>query len=122
MTKMLELGDSIKVYRNLHKKCYSVQHKGLVVAHLDTLIICSPTFLVRESGRQRVLKEKRKNVHAFIKGTFSSGLEKYQIDPSRLIKVSYNPYQAPTFVRSQNIPVHEASFAYLMPEGVFIKH
>jgi hypothetical protein len=53
--------------------CWSVKslegdHKGKVIAHVDNIIVANPTFKVSEAGRQRVFKEKRKNVHAGVVG------------------------------------------------------
>jgi hypothetical protein len=61
------------VYFNLHKKCFSVKalegvNKGKVVQHTDNIVLLLPKFKVSEAGRQRVLREKRKNVHAGVVG------------------------------------------------------
>ena len=58
----------VKVYRNLHKNCYSIQLDGRVVAHADEVFIRDPVFRVQPTGRKRVLREKKKNVHAFVVG------------------------------------------------------
>ena len=58
----------VKVYRNLHKGCYSIQVKGRVVAHADEILIREPVFRVQPAGRKRVLRTKKKNVHAFVVG------------------------------------------------------
>ena len=63
----------VRVYRNLHTGTLSMQTKTekgwRVTAHPHGVILDSCKFVVREGGRQRVLREKRKNVHAFIEGT-----------------------------------------------------
>jgi hypothetical protein len=61
------------VYFNLHKKVWSVKalegpNKGRVVAHRNALSLYHCTFKVSEAGRQRVIREQRKNVHAGIVG------------------------------------------------------
>ena len=63
------------VYFNLHKKCFSIKalegaDKGRVIAHRDTVVLDGCKLLVSEAGRQRVLREKRKNVHAGVSGTW----------------------------------------------------
>ena len=62
-------GKSTRTYRNLHNGLMSVQQKignsWLVVGHLDNLVLESPTFHVSEASRQRVLRDGRKNVHAY---------------------------------------------------------
>lgn len=99
---------SIKVfvYFNLHKKCWSLkalegENKGRVIAHEDFVTLVEATPKVSEAGRQRVLKEKRKNVHAGIvgywedRGTASMYLLQLDLDP---YDVTYNPYKSNGFV------------------------
>ena len=51
-------------------------------------------FKVSEKGRQRVLREKKKNVHAYVVGTWES-----EFEPNFPIKVAtYNPYKYSSFV------------------------
>jgi len=97
------------VYFNLHKKVWSVKalsgpKKGLVVAHLDRLVLDDCTFKVSEAGRQRVLREKRKNVHAGVVGTLSSALADFAG-----VAVTYNPYKYASFItRNDEQPIHTA--------------
>lgn len=56
------------IYWNVRKKVFSVREKGLVTDHVESVYIDSPRFVVSEAGRQRVLKNKQKNVHAFVRG------------------------------------------------------
>lgn len=103
----------VRVYFNLHKKVWSVQTykpgKGWRVdfhSNGRTLCLTDVTFHVSEAGRQRVLREKRKNVHAYAIGTLVGWL------PSsfKLKAVSYNPYKAPTFMCEER-PIHKATKA-----------
>jgi hypothetical protein len=87
------------VYFNLHRHCFSVKSlsTGRVIAHADTITLKNASFKVSEAGRQRVLREKRKNVHAGVVGDWdNSVLEKRQM-PLFSRRVSYNPYKASTF-------------------------
>lgn len=59
----------VHVYWNIHKKCWSIKHKGKVIKHADKVSLADCTFHVQPAGRARVLREKRKNVHAYICGT-----------------------------------------------------
>ena len=102
----------VDVYFNLHKKCLSVRHKGKVVHHSNYATILNPIFVVSEAGRQRVLRERRKNVHAFVRGELAS-LENKPCD-GNLEPITYNPYKYSSFVRKSNeAPVHNASAAYI---------
>jgi hypothetical protein len=122
----MEFQMKVFVYFNLHKKCWSVKalegpRKGRVVQHAKTVALHNVTFKVSEAGRQRVLREKKKNVHAGAVGT----LDVYSYETSSvdgLTKVSYNPYKAGHFVNKEtNEPVHTAQYAYLIDKSVMVK-
>lgn len=89
------------VYFNLHKKVWSVralegERKGRVVAHSEEVHLLNAKPKVSEAGRQRVLQEKRKNVHAGIVGEWVSHCPKWwYVD---LVQPTYNPYKYKTFV------------------------
>lgn len=85
------------IYRNLHTKGFSVKYKGIVIARDDYFIGENVVFKVSEAGRQRVLVEKTKNVHAYaVCDKYSSAGSNEEIDINRI--VSYNPYTAAHFV------------------------
>ena len=58
----------VEVYFNLHKKCWSIRQAGVPVVHSDFVEIKEPQFVVQQGGNARVRREKRKNVHAFVRG------------------------------------------------------
>jgi len=62
--------DRVRAYYNLHKKCFSVQDykTGLVIEHTNKLRFTNAMFVVRKSGNEKVKREGRKNVHAFVNG------------------------------------------------------
>ena len=91
--------DAMKVfvYFNLHRKCFSVKalegiSKGRVIKHAHFVALENVTFKVSEAGRQRVLKEQRKNVHAGVVGTLVPC-----IDAVGSERVTYNPYKGSNF-------------------------
>jgi hypothetical protein len=94
------------VYFNLHKKCFSIKalegdRKGRVVAHSNTVLLESCKFKVSEAGRQRVLREKRKNVHAGVTGVWVNGdrVESHFEFLSMVGRqVTYNPYKYDSFI------------------------
>lgn len=93
--RSLRYGQKVKVYRNLHKDTYSIVDytSGKVIGYADSITLKQAEFRVSEAGRQRVLRDKQKNVHAFVVGTFVSttgGPERYE--------AYYNPYKTKTFV------------------------
>lgn len=89
----------VRVYFNLQKKLFSVvdTKTGRVVDHVSNLTLSNVRFTVRESGRQRVIKERRKNVHAFVVGDWF----RFPADTQEMVRdvhlVSYNPYKGPHF-------------------------
>ena len=112
----------VAVYRNLHNGMFSIQcreapYYGKVIAHAKVVGINNPLFVVRENGRQKVLRERKKNVHAFVVGELSmfnqghvrdeyrelvddlSPLYKGQC-PSTMFaeRIEYNPYLYDSFV------------------------
>tara|TARA_B110000091_G_scaffold190910_1_gene214394 strand:+ start:228 stop:635 length:408 start_codon:yes stop_codon:yes gene_type:complete len=105
----------VSVYRNLHNGLISIKSasSGLVLGHAKSVDISGADFVVNEAGRQRVLRDKQKNVHAYVKGLLldTRGFMPYK---GRSLQrctalgaihstykdtvVSYNPYKAPHFV------------------------
>lgn len=93
--RTIKKGDRVRVYRNLHRGCWSIQNeKGThVLGYAMTIQLEDVTFHVNEKGRQRVLQEKKKNVHAKVYGTvvgFESGDEEKA--------AYYNPYKTEKFI------------------------
>lgn len=94
------------VYFNLHRKCFSIKamegpDKGRVVAHRDDVLLFDGTFKVSEAGRQRVLRERKKNVHAGVVGMWDeTGTDLITIDRVTTVgtPVTYNPYKYNSFV------------------------
>lgn len=110
------------VYFNLKKKVWSVMsmegpRKGHVIAHRESVALKDCQFRVSEAGRQRVLREKRKNVHAGVLGQWTEPTFARRCTRA----VTYNPYEGPTFVeRASRTPVHQAPCALLADRQVFV--
>ena len=91
----------VKVYFNLHKKLFSVvalsgPDKGRVIKHVPEIELSRPIFRVQNGGRERVLRENRKNVHAYIDG-FETSLKK-EYAKTLTTEVYYNPYTTSSFI------------------------
>lgn len=117
------------VYFNLHKKVWSLKARGgaknaRVLAHADHVQLKNVEFKVSEAGRQRVLAEKQKNVHAGLVGELvdlegdlteagrAAGLAELagNVEPLDGDRISYNPYKHPWFFRiSDTQPAQKAS-------------
>ena len=80
------------IYRNLHTGGFSVRYCSRVVDRLNIFTAQGVTFKVNESGRKRVVKEGRKNVHAFVVADKYKGLINNEYELDKLAKVTYNPY------------------------------
>ena len=106
-------GKKVFVYFNLHNNLWSVKEaNGRLLGHTNKISIDSPQFKVSESGRQRVLQEKRKNVHAGVQGTVNASA--VAPEKENMKRVSYNPYKAGTFVESGTAtPIHSSNAAHL---------
>jgi hypothetical protein len=101
----------IEVYFNLHKKTWSVRQSGRVVGHTDYIQVKNPQYVVSQKGNERVRREKKKNVHAFVRGYVTESLP-YM--PNRQKFVSYNPYKNNSFViRNTNDSICSSPFAAL---------
>ena len=113
----------VDVYYNLTKKVFSVRHNGLVIDHKRNLMLKDAKFIVSEKGRQRVLKQRRKNVHAIIRGELVAA---GSIEEPRA--AYYNPYKVDSFVDYKTRePVHHSDMVmlklgkYNVPEIIFEK-
>ena len=96
---LIDESKPVQVYRNLHKKCWSVRQDGLVKCHTDYIVLRDCKFKVSKAGRERVLRERTKNVHAWIEGhvctrqDFNNNVPDFECD-----NITYNPYEFDSFV------------------------
>jgi hypothetical protein len=82
----------VQVYKNLHKGCFSVRNKktGKVIAYTNAITLINCRLVVGKKGRERVLRERQKNVHAFIEGELVSLFENSNHKWS--VEIFYDPY------------------------------
>lgn len=97
------------VYYNLRKRVWSVkalegEKKGLVVAHLPVVYLTDCRFKVSEKLRQRVIREKQKNVHAGVVGRLTHGPVGAQGK-----RVRYNPYLRGEFFLDSGEAIQQAT-------------
>lgn len=130
----MEFAMRVFIYYNLHRHILSVRatngpHRGLVIAHARSVQIRDAHFTVSEAGRQRVLRDRAKNVHAGIVGELIGVDEVVWLKPGLsapamgelapclpkedgegVRRVTYNPYLFATFVdRETSDAVHDAA-------------
>ena len=110
----------VRVYYNLNKSVWSIKAmegtlKGRVVAHAKGVALYDARTIVSQAGRERVLREGRKNVHAYIEGSLQAVQDvqmRYEYDMGvhhvsdveQVVSygrcweaVRYNPYQVAHF-------------------------
>lgn len=94
----------VEIYKNLHKDCWSIRHKGKVIRYCHKATLKNCRFVVQPAGRAKVLREQRKNVHAFVRGEL---VDRAIIKNSK--EVSYNPYyQDHFYVKEDKSPIYQA--------------
>ena len=125
----------VEAYRNLHNGKYSVKalegpNKGRVVLHCDYLELGNVEFKVSQSGRNRVLRERKKYVHATVRGTLGrfTGTQPKPFEhgtvtqgdyfveamPEDMVAFTYNPFKFSSFVDAEtHEPLANASEAIL---------
>ena len=102
--RTIDLTKPVKVYKNLTNGKWSIKQGNHVVAHADELFLRDPYFEVNENGRQRVIRERKKYVHAYICGMLDTDIT----DVVGGSQITYNPYHNSTFVRrTTGEPVYE---------------
>lgn len=120
----IDFDRKVFVYKNLHKGCWSIKQDGLVKAHATELTLYGCNMKINRKGRERVLMEKRKNVHAGIKGYLKDAdLERVWSDlpEDQFIEITYNPYKYSSFVQIEdNAPRWFAIIAKLEEKRVLI--
>lgn len=99
---------TVRVYYNLNKQCWSIQQNGLVIKHLSSCLLTNASFKVYESGRQRVIKERRKNVHAYVIGEIAVENPLFLLYKTAK-EITYNPYKQGFFYYkgNENLPAKE---------------
>jgi hypothetical protein len=114
------------IYFNIHKKCYSVKLRGKVIQHFDNAVVAVPEFRVSAAGRERVRREQKKAVHAYIvtddivflqlaAPAFRQFLVACGLQAFVAIKKTahYNPYKNESFVDNDGNALYNAHRAYL---------
>jgi hypothetical protein len=103
---------NVLVYFNLTKKCWSIVQSGIVIGYCDEVLLRDVTFVVRPAGRKKVLKEKKKNVHAYARGYITD-----EIQQKCDVPVRYNPYLFDKFFYSDGTNVEKVSVLVMKKDG-----
>ena len=118
-SRKIEVGQRVKVYFNVRLKLFSIRdcRTGLIVAHGNNISLGNVKFTVSEKGRQRVIRDKVKNVHAYAIGEY---IGDEPIDTTGLDKAYYNPYTTDNFVIGVR-KLEISNLAYFSNKNVFVK-
>lgn len=121
-----------RIYRNLNRKgiVFSIQQKTpkgwRVVDRIDTEIfnieLNGISSKVYESGRNRVISEKKKYVHAFI--VVDSYIRTYNTPSPDMKKVLYNPFKYENFKILEGEDIKDftnSRFGYITANGVMVE-
>lgn len=87
----------VHVYKNLHTGLWSIRQNGIVKLHTDYICLRDVSYRVQPAGREKVRREKKKTVHAFICGIVCNPSE---APIAGYTPVYYNPYKVDSFVDS----------------------
>lgn len=111
------------IFRNLHLKgvVYSVRNsEGKTIAHSNSVLIRNAKFVVQPAGLARVRREKKKFVHAGVRGEVVLD----PIEAANIIKnmdqnktAYYNPYKTDHFVDVENNKLDKADYVLLTSDG-----
>ena len=119
---VLDPTQPVRVFRNWKHGCYSIMQCGRVCASASQIRLSDVEFLVRESGRQRMLRGLPKNVHAYAVGYLVDHV--HPLETRRLAGlegrgVFYDPYRFASFVdRETHAPVMAAGQVHFDEGGV----
>ena len=112
----------VQVYYNLHKKCLSIRYKGKVIEHAREVTLTDARFHVQPAGRERVLREKKKNVHAYVSGKLKESFWFTQAPAyvwTAKQRITYNPYKHKSFVDKKTLkPITSAQVVHISDKRI----
>jgi hypothetical protein len=113
-----------EIYRNLHRGGFSIRscRTGLVVGYTDDIVVRNAKLVVQPGGRRRAMEQRKRNVHAFVRGEITEIAEvAAEATASTTAEVTYNPFRNETFVRRDTgEPVTEAECIVLRGGKAYI--
>lgn len=119
----LDYSRTVHVYRNLHKDCWSIKQGGLVKAHTDEVLLNEPKFVVLSKGRQKVIKQRRKIVHAWLSGIMHENpFSVHEGETKTWHMITYDPYKYKSFVAKADLqPITKAKQAWMVCSNVWAR-
>lgn len=108
--RYLDVSKPVRVYRNLHRRCYSVMQGGIVRCYTCNVFLKNVKFIVSKAGQKRVRDEQKKNVHAFVQGYLLDDSETAVLPTYDWADVYYNPYQCEGFEDRTGQTIESAAY------------
>lgn len=119
---MIDYTRPVRVFKNPRRGCYSIMQNGRIMASAKQIRLRDAEFTVRESGRQRMLRENRRNVHAWVVGELVDFLHPEAADSLEQLSgrnATYNPHRYASFVdRETETPLSRADLVQFDEHGV----
>lgn len=119
---MIDASNPVRVFRNWKRGCYNIMQGGRVVACAREVRLRQVEFRVREPGRQRMLRLRRRNVHAYAVGWLLDHVHPQEGRALGAIAgrtLFYDPYRFSSFVDAEShLPIRYAELAQLDEGGV----
>jgi hypothetical protein len=114
------------VYKNLKRGDWSIADtagrnglgRGRLIGHRSSVTLANVTLYVQESARQRVIRTKAREVHAWGIGDIVDAA------PASMAsrEITYNPYRSATFHDRAGNPVTRADFVEFTAQHGAIAH
>ena len=102
----------VDVYWNLHRLTYSIRaadgpNKGRVIRYADSVFLKDARFVIQHAGRRKVLVNKKRSVHAWIRGTLIDSPPRSDL----LFPITYDPFRDISFIyRHDGSPISTAQY------------
>ena len=122
--------ERVETYYNLHKGCLSFRPPGGKVRHARAMILNNVKFAVQPAGREKVRREGKKNVHAFVRGEMMwvAGLNdklgdyaNANMERQGYKRITYNPYKYDSFVMADTgKPIYRATQVVIIGKDIYL--
>jgi len=115
--------ERVRVHFNLHTHLWSItamdgERRGRVVAHYDGFALTGCRLIVSQAGRNRVLAQRCRLVHAWVEGLAAP----FSYPPTGAVGFTYNPYRAATFTRRDTgAAIESAARCWFMGEKAYVE-